>query len=140
MVILDIELEFNAARVALNKRWGDKGKRINAAWVQAKRDLAADFARDLLSRPLDGPVRVGLFYSSSCDIDAPLKAVFDAMQRICYKDDEQIEELVAKVIRYPGRHVLAVVVEELCDPSESTVFERYRQWRDYAVELEVDEC
>lgn len=131
MSLIDLELEFNASDIALNKRWSD-GKRLSKTWAQAKRDLAITIREEKEKFEPKGAVRMGVFYTSGTDIDAPLKAILDAGNKNLYLDDRQVEELFVKVLR-DSRPWFNLVAETLCPLEDSLVLRRLCQLRDESV-------
>lgn len=123
--LLDLLLEINPSGFALNKRWGP-GKQLSRAWFNDKKLLRQEMKQERRGYAKTEPVRAGLFFSSGCDIDAPLKAVFDAGQKAVYADDSQIEDAVLHVVREDEPWIL-IMFEFLCSPRDSAIVALYEE-------------
>lgn len=129
MKLLDLFLETNPSRFALNKRWGP-GKQLNRSWFEDKKTLRQEMRDKRLGYAQEGQrIRAGIFFSSGCDIDAPLKLVLDAAQTAVYADDKQVADMLVHVERDNDPWIL-IVFETLCPRISSAVFDAHKLFSD----------
>lgn len=95
--LLDIEIDMNCADIAINKKWL-AGKVLNPVYRDMKAMLRADFLEARI-RATTEPVAVELEFGAATDIDAPLKCIFDALEKSVLANDKQIEHLTVSVVR-----------------------------------------
>lgn len=91
------EFFFNAAELAINKKWLRQGV-LNKAYRDLKRMLADDI-RDEGAETVLGDVQVTIeFAGSQADIDAPIKATLDILQKAkVFRNDKQVRRLVVEI-------------------------------------------
>ena len=94
---VELELELRASEFAINRKWKAKGL-LSQQHRENIKLLAAEI-RTIASEHFEGPVRVAIgFQGAKCDVDAPVKALLDAIQKSkCISNDEQINDL--RVVR-----------------------------------------
>lgn len=63
------------------------------------------------AKVIDGPVEVtARFFGTPCDLDNGLKALLDGMEGVCYRNDRQVVDVHASVVRRDPNPRLEVVV------------------------------
>ncbi len=115
-----IDFHMYASVLAINRRWlSGKDKILNPAYRQLKQDMAADI-RDRNTEVYDGDVQVTVnFAGSQCDIDAPIKATLDILQKArVFPNDKQVRRLVVEITDRDEKPWYAV--EVVAYESEST--------------------
>ena len=87
----------NAADLAINRKWLKRGV-LNPAYRELKNDMAADIRRESQDHHT-GDVQVTInFAGSQCDVDAPLKAPLDILEKArIFKNDSQVRRLVVEI-------------------------------------------
>jgi Holliday junction resolvase RusA-like endonuclease len=110
-LLLDLYLEVNPSTFAINRKWKAPGV-LSDLYRNSKKMLRQECtkAREAFS---ECAVVVEIRMKSGCDLDAPLKNVFDALQKSVIKDDKQIRRLVIDFDDdWEGAEYIAIEVKE----------------------------
>lgn len=118
-----------AVRMTQRSKWTD----INAQRYLSYKGVIAMEARKHVQEPLGGPLRVtlwfyypipdswskkkrreseGQFATVKPDVDNCVKGVFDALNKVAWKDDNLVAELVTQK-RYSCKPMIEIKIEEL---------------------------
>ncbi|WP_438979956.1 RusA family crossover junction endodeoxyribonuclease [Polynucleobacter sp.] len=87
-------LKFGGEIVGANQRYAFRGsKNLSAEYVTFKHMVGWSFkSQNPGFLPLEGKLRINLFFNSGHDWDNVCKGIFDALQGIAYTNDRQIKD------------------------------------------------